>query len=92
MKAEIDGHIEFLPDEKEALHAALERLLPERLGPDLSGIVLRELRAAPDVDALERENEELYDRVQALQDEVEDLSWSLEECREALIWKERNKR
>lgn len=87
MKIEVNGSIEFLPEEPEARRARVGQLIEPLVGPDLCAMLLPGLTKAD----LAAENEELRgqvddleEQVRNLEDEVENLSGNLETCRDII--------
>lgn len=84
MKIEVNGSIEFLPEEPEARQARVEQLIEPLVGPDLCAVLLPGLIKADLAEELRAQVEDLEEQVRDLEDEVESLSDNLETCRDII--------
>lgn len=84
MKIEVNGSIEFLPEEPEARRARVEQLIAPLVGPDLCAMLLPGLIEADLAEELRAQVEDLEEQIWDLEDEVENLSDNLETCRDII--------
>ena len=84
MKIEVNGSIEFLPEEPEARRARVEQLIEPLVGPDLCAMLLPGLTKADLAEELREQVENLEEQIRDLEDEVENLSGNLETCRDII--------